>query len=57
MNKIMNTPIKELLKDYEMDHVADDRLESMAYRYIDTMGDSQVRCILYILLQKFIEGK
>jgi hypothetical protein len=49
----MKTSIDELLRDYEMINVSDERLISMTERYMSTMGDSQVRCILHILLNKF----
>lgn len=53
----MNTPIKDLLKQYDMEKVTNKRLIEASLRYVDTMGDSQVRCLLYVLVDKLIEEK
>lgn len=49
----MNTKIKELLEEYEMDGEFDyDRYINASYRYVNTMQDSQVRCLLYVLAKE-----
>lgn len=49
----VRSDIKDLLDEYDMLNVSDDRLISMTERYLSTMEDSQVKCILYVLLNKF----
>ena len=52
----MNTPINDLIKEYEMEFDGYDysditKVIVAAQRYVRTMEDSQVRCLLYILAQ------
>ena len=52
----MNTPIDELIKEYEMefdryDYSNISKVIVAAQRYVNTMEDSQVRCLLHILAQ------
>lgn len=54
----MNTPIDKLITEYEEEDYDFDNLPKLinnAYRYVDTMEDSQVRCFLYKLAQKLEE--
>jgi len=47
-----NTPIEELLLEYEAegcDHSNIEWVADAAMRYVKTMEDSQVRCLLYAL--------
>jgi hypothetical protein len=47
-----DTPIEELLSEYEREGCDHDNIEwliNSALRYVDTMPDSQVRCLLYSL--------
>lgn len=47
-----NTPIEELLAEYEAelcDHSNIEWVKRAALRYVETMQDSQVRCLLYTL--------
>ena len=49
-----NTPIDELLAEYEAeccDHTDMEWVSNTALRYVQTMPDSQVRCLLYVLAQ------
>lgn len=49
----MNTKIKELLKEYEMDGDFNyTRYINASYHYVNTMQDSQVRCLLYVLAKE-----
>ena len=47
-----NTPIEQLLEEYESegcDHSNIEWVADAAMRYVSTMEDSQVRCLLYAL--------
>ena len=47
-----NTPIEKLLHEYEQDgcnHNNIDWVARAALRYVETMEDCQVRCLLYTL--------
>ena len=52
----IRSDINDLLDEYDMLNVSDDRLISMTERYLSTMEDSQVKCILYILKEKLKEN-
>lgn len=48
----MNSPIEKLLAEYEAeycDHSNMAWVSRAALRYVSTMKDSQVRCLLYVL--------
>lgn len=56
----MNTPIETLLKSYEdegCDHSRLDWVTHAAMRYVSTMEDCQVRCLLYVLAKAVQDGK
>ena len=47
-----NTPIEQLLKEYEAEgcnHANTQGVIDTAFLYVDSMPDSQVRCLLYVL--------
>lgn len=50
-----NDPIEQLLAEYEdegCDHEDVDFLIRASYRYVDTMCDSQVRCLLFAMARR-----
>lgn len=50
--KPSNTPIEVLLKEYEdegCNHADLAWVKRAALRYVETMPDSQTRCLLYVL--------
>lgn len=49
----MNTDIKELLKEYQMDgDYVHNRVVGASFKYVSTMKDSQVRCLLYLMARQ-----
>jgi hypothetical protein len=56
----MNTPIEKLLEQYEaecVDHSNIPGIARIALRYVETMEDSQVRCLLYVLAKQALKGE
>ena len=54
MTKMMNTPIEQLIKQYEEEECNFDNIEwvkKLARLYVLRMEDSQVRCILHALVE------
>lgn len=50
-----NDPIEKLMAEYEADgcdHSNVEWLVRASYRYVDTMADSQVRCLLYAMARR-----
>lgn len=55
-----NTPIADLLADYEAngcDHADMAWVRAAARRYVETMPDSQARCLLHVLAQEPAEAQ
>lgn len=52
LNHQRNTPIEELIKEYDMENITNEKLMSITTKYISTMEDCQVRCILHILKER-----
>ena len=50
-----NTPIEQLMAQYEHDGVDHNNVQFLigaAYRYVQTMEDCQVRCLLHAMAKK-----
>ena len=41
--------IEDLIKEYQMENWSEDQLINAAMRYVKTMKDTQVKCLLYML--------